>query len=473
MQVKTQILTLAAATMLCGAAPAAARPAPAPAPVPATPVAPALLTAAILPSARAVDAFYQAHSNAPIWFRNAATIAAAGQLPAILDRAPLDGMANGPTIARFVESAVARARAAMAAHKPVPLADEKLLSSAWAQYVAALRSPVAGITYGDPALAPRVPAVDQVLTDAWLAPSLTAHVAGIAAVNPIYGQLRDAAWQQLRAGRAVDPRLLTNLDRARILPSRGRYIIVNAATARLSMYEDGRPVDTMKVVVGKPATPTPMLAGTIHYATFNPYWNIPTDTAREEVAPIVVKRGIKYLKLARYEVASDWSEQATVLDPATIDWKAVVAGTAEVHVRQLPGPDNMMGQIKFGFANELGIFLHDTPRKELFSEDSRNYSHGCVRVEDAMRLGRWLMGTEPVAPSTQPEQFVQLARAVPVYITYLTAVPGMDDASLTFANDVYGRDPKADDQTSSAADTGLPVVKLATIPASAIVPSPH
>jgi murein L,D-transpeptidase YcbB/YkuD len=461
-RVKAQYWTVsAAAALLCGAAPATARRPPAPAPAPAAPVAPVvppLLTAAIQPSARAVDAFYAARRNAPIWFRNPATLVAASQLPAILDRAPLDGMANGPTLARFVESAVVRGRAAMAAHQPVALADEKLLSSAWAQYVAALRSPVPGITYGDVALAPRVPTADRVLTDAWLAPSLAGHVAAIAAVNPIYGQLRDAAWRELKAGRAADPRLLTNLERARILPSRGRYIIVNAATARLSMYEDGRAVDSMKVVVGKPATPTPMLAGTIHYATFNPYWNIPADTAREEVAPIVLKRGIKYLKLARYEVASDWSDHATVLDPASIDWKAVVAGATEVHLRQLPGPDNMMGQIKFGFANELGIFLHDTPRKELFSEDSRNYSHGCVRVEDAMRLGRWLMGTEPVAPSSDPEQFVQLAKAVLVYITYLTAVPGLDDAQLTFANDVYGRDPKA---------AGLADLKLATNPPSA------
>jgi hypothetical protein len=463
---RTQTLKVIAAAMLCGAAPVAARRAPVPAPSPAIvqPAPSPALLAAIRPSAAAVDAFYQAHGNALVWFRAPASVAAANKLPAILDRAPLDGLANGPTLARFVEGALARARAAVALGKPVQLTDEKMLSSAWAQYVQALKSPVPGITYGDPALAPRVPTIERVLTDARLAPNLADHVAAIAAVNPIYGQLRDAAWRQLQAGGAADPRLLTNLERARILPSRGRYIVVNAATARLWMYEDGRPVDSMKVVVGKAATPTPMLAGTIFYATFHPYWNIPTDTAREEVAPIVLKRGIRYLKLARYEVASDWSTQATVLDPATIDWKAVVAGTTEVHVRQLPGPDNMMGDIKFGFANELGIFLHDTPRKELFDKDSRNYSHGCVRVEDAMRLGRWLMGTEPVAPSTAPEQFVQLAKAVPVYITYLTAVPGLDDAPLTYANDIYGRDPKA--------DAGLADIKLATNPPSAAAARP-
>jgi murein L,D-transpeptidase YcbB/YkuD len=166
-------------------------------------------------------------------------------------------------------------------------------------------------------------------------------------------------------------------------------------------------------------------------------------------------------------VASDWTDHATVVPPEDVDWKAVVAGTTEVHIRQLPGPANMMGAIKFGFANELGIFLHDTPRKELFAKDSRNYSHGCVRVEDALRLGRWLLGHEPVAPSAEPEQFVQLAKGVPVYITYLTAQS--DGSQLTFAEDVYGRDPRA----GANADVGLADVKLATIPSSATSASPR
>ena len=456
MGLRTQILIVMAAAMLCGAAPAVAEQTPAPAPV-----APMIATSNFS-STPAVDAYYAARANAPIWFRDPSSLAAAKLLPAILERAPLDGLDNGPDLARQVDAALAHVQAAAPSTKPATfLAEDKLLSAAWVQYVRALKAPVPGITYGDPALAPKIPTPEYILFDAGRAPSLLQHIQAVASVNPIYARLRDAAWRQVQAGGglAPDPRLLTNLVRARVLPATGRYIVVNAATAQLAMYEDGRQVDTMKVVVGKPATPTPMLAGTIHYATFNPYWNIPPDTARAEVAPLVVKRGTAYLRAARYEVASDWTERATIVAPDTIDWKAVVAGTTEVHIRQLPGPDNMMGAIKFGFANELGIFLHDTPRKELFAKMERNYSHGCVRVEDAMRLGRWLLGSEPVAPSADPEQFVRLAKGVPVYITYLTAQQDADGGQLTFADDIYGRDPKA--------DAGLAAVKLATAPTSA------
>jgi murein L,D-transpeptidase YcbB/YkuD len=458
----------AAAAMLCGAAPASAQLAPAPT------LAPALVTTTASPSTPAVEAYYAAHANAPIWFRDASSLAAAKLLPAILERAPLDGLDNGPDLARQVDAALARAgKPAPGAQTPTSpasfLVEDKLLSAAWVQYVRALRAPVPGIAYGDPALAPQALKPDRILTDAARAPSLLGHVRAVAAVNPIYAQLRDTAWSQMQSGGlAADPRLLSNLQRARILPASGRYLIVNAATARLLMFEDGVQVDTMKVVVGKPTTPTPMLAGTIHYATFNPYWNIPTDVARRTVAPLVLKRGVSYLRAARYEVTRSWATREAALDPTTIDWKAVAAGTADVHIRQLPGHGNMMGALKFGFINDLGIYLHDTPHKELFAKPRRNFSLGCVRVEDAKRLGAWLLGREPVPPSTDPEQNVQLAKGVPVYITYLTAQPA-DGGKLAFADDVYGRDPKAE----AIADLGLAKVELATIPAAAAAITPH
>jgi murein L,D-transpeptidase YcbB/YkuD len=322
------------------------------------------------------------------------------------------------------------------------VAADKLLSAAWVQYVRALKAPVRSMTWGDPSLQPRVPSAHQVLAEALKAPSLVQHVRAVSAVNPVYAELRDAAWHKLRLNgqSAPDARLAANLERIRMLPASGRFIAVNAATQQLWMYEDGRLADTMKVIVGKPDTPTPMLSGTIHYATFNPYWNIPTDVARRAVAPLVLKRGTAYLRAARYEVISGWND-ASVVSPDTIDWKAVAAGTAEAHIRQLPGPANMMGALKFGFANDLGIYLHDTPHKNLFAKGQRTFSLGCVRVEDARRLGQWLLAAEPVPPSDQPEQSVRLPKPVPVYITYFTA--SADDGRLAFADDIYGLDPKA------------------------------
>lgn len=438
MAVGPDLLRVMTAALLCGAAPALAQQAPA-----SASLTPALVTAAPLPASPAVNAFYQQRGNAPIWLRDAASAEAARMLAPILERAPLDGLAEGPELARLVEAALARARDAAPRDRPAALvAADKLLSAAWVQYARALKAPVRGMTWGDPWLAPRLPSPQLLLAEAARAPSLAAHVRSVAAVNPLYAQLRDAALQRLGPDGQPDARVLANLERARVLPATGRFIAVNAATQTLWMVEDGRVADTMKVVVGKPDTPTPLLAGTIHFATFNPYWNIPTDVARDTVAPQVLKRGTDYLRGARYEVVSGWSEQASVVPPETVDWKAVAAGTIEARIRQLPGPENMMGAVKFGFANELGIYLHDTPYKNLFGEAQRTFSLGCVRLEDAKRLGAWLLASDPVPPSDLPEQSVRLPRPVPVYITYVTAVA--DNRRLAFVDDVYGRDAKAE-----------------------------
>jgi murein L,D-transpeptidase YcbB/YkuD len=251
-----------------------------------------------------------------------------------------------------------------------------------------------------------------------------------------WNKVRPDPQLQMVSASFVEEPVLTNLRRARLLPATGRYLVVNLATAQLWMYEDGRATDSMKVVIGKADTPTPMLAGTIHYATFNPYWNIPTDVTRRVVAPLVIKRGVSYLKAARYEVASGWTDDATVVDPATVDWKSVADGTTRIRVRQLPGAANMMGKIKFGFANDLGIYLHDTPAKNLFAKAKRSYSLGCVRVEDAQRLARWLFRSEPPVPTDAPEQHVKLGAPVPIYLTHLTLpeeVP-TDSTELTSAS---------------------------------------
>jgi murein L,D-transpeptidase YcbB/YkuD len=214
------------------------------------------------------------------------------------------------------------------------------------------------------------------------------------------------------------------------IPTRGRYLLVDAASARLFMMEDGRVRDTMRVIVGKPEAATPALKSMVHYATLNPYWNVPLDLAQSLIAPRVVKDGTTYLTERGYEVVSGFGAKAQVLPPESVDWKAVAAGKAEVHVRQRPGPANSMGQMKFDLAQSSGIYLHDTPKKELFAQEQRNLSNGCVRLEDAPRLARWLLGNEPPVASAPPEQHVALPRSVPITITYLDARAQMQLAGL-------------------------------------------
>jgi murein L,D-transpeptidase YcbB/YkuD len=393
----------------------------------------------------AIAAFYQSRPTTRIWFKPSSR-GAERELIAILKRAQLDGLAIAPVLAAETDAAVALADNGDAAAQA---AAEGMLSAAWTLYAQALKKPVSGIEFGDKALAPRIPNADQVLLEANDAPSLQQHLRSISSVNPIYSQLRDAAWAQMQAGgTAADPRLQANLDRARILPANGRFVIVDAATARLWMYDNGQIVDSMKVIVGMRSSPTPMIASTMSFTTLNPYWNIPTDVAKRVVAPLVVKRGTKYLKSARYEVASDWTDAATIVPPEEIDWKAIADGSKNVRIRQLPGANNMMGKYKFAFPNQQGIYLHDTPNKGLFGKAKRNFSLGCVRVEDAKRLATWLMGQEPVALTEDPEQHVRLPKGVPIYITYLTAhaVAGQ----LTFADDVYGLDGPQSVQLAAA-----------------------
>lgn len=97
-----------------------------------------------------------------------------------------------------------------------------------------------------------------------------------------------------------------------------------------------------------------------------------------------------------------------------------------------------MGDIKFMLPNHYGIYLHDTPAKDLFAQDARQLSNGCVRLEDARRLARWVFGEMPAATSPDAEQRVDLKEPIPVYITYMTA--GLDGGQLAFRGDAYGRD---------------------------------
>lgn len=272
----------------------------------------------------------------------------------------------------------------------------------------------------DKALVARVKAFQG---DHGLKPDGVAGAATIAALN--------------RGDDYYDRLIALNLERTRLLPGPYvRHVVVDAASARLWYFSKGAQDGTMKVVVGAKESQTPMMAGMVRYATLNPYWNVPSDLVERKLAPKMLN-GASLTRL-HYEALSDWSANAQRLDPATIDWRAVADGRTELRVRQLPGGDNAMGKVKFMFPNDLGIYLHDTPSRDLLAKPARQFSNGCVRLEDAQRLGRWFFGKPLKADSDKPEQHEPLPQPVPVYLTYLTAVPLGD--GVQFLPDVYGRD---------------------------------
>lgn len=440
MQRRATRLVLACAPLLLLAAPPAAGAQDGAA---AGVVAPSELPAAIARRAEGdLGEFYEARRNLPLWLgRDGRPTPAADLLLERVEGASADGLKPR----KLKASALRKARARVVAGGDAEEAAEFELaaSRAYVAYVKALRGAKrADMAYESEALEPVVPTTQAALSALAGAPSAEGWITGMGWMHPLYAPLRDAAADPA-LGETMRERLRRNLERVRALPAMnaGRHVLVDAGSARLWLYEDGRAVDSMRVVVGRADQQTPMMAGFLRTTIANPYWNVPEDLVRTRIAPHVLSGGQAYLKAGGYQVLSDWSEAARPVNPALVDWRAVAAGAPPPRVRQLPGPRNFMGRAKFMFPNALGIYLHDTPDKGLMLGDARQLSSGCVRLEDAARFARWLMGKPLPRRSRTPEQRIELAEPVPVYITYLTALP--EGGHVAFHPDVYARDGSA------------------------------
>jgi murein L,D-transpeptidase YcbB/YkuD len=176
---------------------------------------------------------------------------------------------------------------------------------------------------------------------------------------------------------------------------------------------------------------------------------------QDKVAPEVLREGDAYVRRERFQLLSDYSPSAHPVTVEQVDWAAVAEGRRKIRVRQLPGAGNMLGKVKFMFPNRLGVYLHDTSDRAAMKRSQRLLSSGCVRVEDAQRLARWLFdGVDPSVPPT-PDFKVPLPRPVPVYITYLTRVPGPRGAVPQ--DDLYGRDKAALRVLETRSDPGWQV----------------
>lgn len=413
---------------------------------PATPIPAA--PAVSLPTFGSVGAVYDTFKLKPMWFRNGAPTVAATQLQQVLRRARLDGLQNGPELAVGVENAVRQA----ASGNPADITNaEQTLSAAWALYVQTIKRPTPGMIYAFDVLKPQGTRTDQILLAASGAPSLEQHIASVAAVNPVYSRIRDAEWARMQQTGSLDPdpRVVLNLERARSIPNKGRFILVDAGSSRVFLYENGVPVDSMKVIVGSKKLPTPLISSMMYYIVYNPYWNAPDHLVRGPIAQKTLAGGEKYFNSMGYQVMADWTPNSATIPYSTIDWKSVQAGKTRIRVRQDPGPKNFMGVLKFPFPNPEDIYLHDTEAKVRFGDADLHQSNGCVRLEDAHRFGRWLLGTDPIAPGSVPETQVQVAQPVPIVLTYLTAQ--VTDQGLTFLRDVYGWDQPGAAQMAMAA----------------------
>ena len=400
---------------------------------------PAQATASAFQADGEVADFYRSRGGASLWFGPNAG-AAAPQLLQLLATSQADHLNPRRYNLKALDRAVADARSGNPA--AVQRAD-MMLSAAFVAYARDLRhDPGVGIIYVDPELKPSPPSAAALLTAASRSPSLSNYVQQMGWMNPIYAKLRQAIASRLYANPAQYRLLSLNLERARALPAgNGRFVIVNPPAARLYMYDNGQVVDSMRVVAGRtdPIAQTPMMNAFIRYVALNPYWNSPPDITARKLAPTILKEGRAYFTKRGYDLVDQFGPNAHVLDPMSVNWHAVAAGEVKVKLRQRPGPANSMGKMKFMFPNEQGIWLHDTPEKEKIEDAGRLESNGCVRLEDAPRFARWLFdGHPPRTQGAKPEQKVNLPTPVPLYITYLTAVPS--GTSIVYFDDFYGKD---------------------------------
>ncbi|HEX9966038.1 MAG TPA: L,D-transpeptidase family protein [Allosphingosinicella sp.] len=413
---------------------------------PVAPVAPRIEAGPLRPVRMPAEIaeFYRERGARPLWVNKAGLRPEALRLAREIARAADHGLDP----ARYGAAELGAAIAAAGSGDPAARARaDLLLSRAYPAFVGDLRLPKAGtgaVTWVDPELAPAPPEPRALLDSAAAAPDLGRHLSEALAMNPLYTALsrgyarRRAA--QLRLSEAEEKAIRANLDRARLIPALpGRYVIVDAGSARLWMIDGGRVEGPMRVIVGKPSMQTPTMAGYIRYVTLNPWWNVPPDLARER-ARRVLKSGPGLLQRENMELLSDWSDRPRVVKASQVDWKAVASGRTSLRMRQRPGGANVMGAMKFMFPNSLGIYLHDFPDKSLFARADRFVSSGCVRLEDAPRLARFLFrGPAPRPAGPAPEQQVDLPEPVPVFITYLTALP--DPArGVALQRDVYARE---------------------------------
>jgi L,D-transpeptidase YcbB len=242
--------------------------------------------------------------------------------------------------------------------------------------------------------------------------------------------------------------MLLNMERRRWMRDDlgESYVLVNMADFELKVVDRRKTIHVDHVVVGTPYNKTPVFSDKLSYLVFNPSWHIPPSIARKEMLP-KIQKDIGYLAANNITVLNDWTEGATVVDPNTVDWKALSGRHFRYKLRQEAGSSNALGRIKFVFPNRHNIYLHDTPARALFSRTVRSFSHGCIRVEHPVELAKILLRSDPewspqaieTGIGSGKQRIVPLKTRLPIHLTYITAWVNKD-GTVHFRDDIYDRD---------------------------------
>lgn len=228
---------------------------------------------------------------------------------------------------------------------------------------------------------------------------------------------------------SVSERIATieaNMERCRWisddLTQSDNYIFINIPAYKLTFIRNKKPELISKVVVGKEMNQTVVFSGEMNQIVFSPFWYVPNSIIQKEIIPLIEK-------------------DSSYLTKNNMEWYE------EGRLRQKPGPKNALGQVKFIFPNTNSIYLHDTPAKELFNEDKRAFSHGCIRVESPKKLALAVLKNDPnwnskkidAAMNAGIQKTYTLKTKIPVYIGYFTS--WVDDyGNVLFFDDIYNQD---------------------------------
>jgi murein L,D-transpeptidase YcbB/YkuD len=259
--------------------------------------------------------------------------------------------------------------------------------------------------------------------------------------------------------------ILVNMERWRWLPNDlgSSYVMVNVPEFALRVMHDGKRVHAARVVVGEPDYQTPVFSSEIQEVVFNPSWTVPDAIKTGELLPHILddvaSGGASVLEANNLHISTGGKE----IDPAGLDWSRTDIHSLNIY--QPPGPDNVLGSVKFVFAGKHDICIHDTPHKTMFADPVRAESFGTVRVQGADQLALlllkqdqgWTEGRLASAIHNGYDQHVALRETIPAYITYFTLLVN-DDGSVSTFSDLYGHDARM----AAALSNGDPIADRAT-----------